>query len=391
MRMNWQEKMSPIVKAVPPSGIRKFFDLAATMEGVISLGVGEPDFAAPQVVIDACIESLKRKETSYTGNAGLLELRTEIAALFHNKYGVDYDPASEIIITVGVSEAIDIAMRTILNPGDEVLIPDPAYVAYPAAVSFAGGTPVLVPTYMENDFRLTVEALEEKVTPKTKALLIGFPNNPTGTVMDRESLEKIAAFVKKHDLIVVSDEIYCELTYLGEHTCFSSLPGMRERTIVLNGFSKAHAMTGMRLGYTCAPKEVSAMMLKVHQYAILCANTTAQHGAITALRECDADVAAMKAEYNERRKVIYQAFLDMGLKVFEPKGAFYIFPDISSTGMDSDTFAEQLLREEKVAVVPGSAFGEQGRHNIRCSYATGMADLKEALRRIAAFVERHRA
>ncbi len=388
--MNWNDKISPIVAAVPPSGIRKFFDVASTMEGVISLGVGEPDFSAPPAIIDTCVKSLEDGLTSYTGNAGLPELRKEIAKLFVEKYGVEYDPMKEIIITVGVSEAIDITMRTILNPGDEVLIPDPAYVAYPASVSFAGGKPVLVPTYMENDFRLTVEALEEKVTDKTKALFIGFPNNPTGTVMDRESLEKIAEFVEKHDLIVVSDEIYCELTYEGEHTCFASLPGMRERTVVLNGFSKAHAMTGLRIGYTCAPKEVSEMMLKVHQYAILCASTTGQYGAITALRECDDDVARMKAEYDARRKVIYEALKDMGLEVFEPKGAFYIFPDISSVGMDDETFAHTLLMEEKVAVVPGSAFGEQGHNHIRCSYATGMDDLKEALRRIAAFIERHR-
>lgn len=388
--MNWQDKFAPNVVAVPPSGIRKFFDLASTMEGVISLGVGEPDFTAPKQVIDACVASLQAGQTSYTGNAGLLELRKEIADLFERKYHVSYHPENEIIVTVGVSEAIDMVMRTILRPGEEVLIPDPAYVAYPACVSFAGGVPVAVPTYMEDDFRLTPEAIEAKITDKTKALLIGFPNNPTGTVMDRASLEKIAAVAEKHDLIVISDEIYGELTYEGEHTCFASLPGMRERTIVLNGFSKAHAMTGLRLGYACAPKELSEMMLKIHQYVIMCASATSQYGAIAALRECDAEVAAMKAEYDERRQVIYQAFKEMGLAVFEPKGAFYIFPDISSVGMDADTFAERLLQEEKVAVVPGSAFGQQGRHHIRCSYATGMDDLQEALRRIAAFVKRHR-
>ncbi|MCI5837104.1 MAG: aminotransferase class I/II-fold pyridoxal phosphate-dependent enzyme [Veillonellaceae bacterium] len=389
--MQWQEKAAPQIVAVKPSGIRKFFDLASTMENVISLGVGEPDFSAPPAVIRACVASLEAGNTSYTGNAGLPELRQEIAALFAASYGVEYDPQTEIIVTCGVSEAIDMVLRTILCPGDEVLIPDPAYVAYPAEVQMAGGVPVAVPTYARDDFRLTAAALEEKVTAKTKALLIGFPNNPTGAVMTREDLLEIAEFAAKHDLIVISDEIYCELTYSGEHTCFASLPGMRERTIVLNGFSKAHAMTGLRIGYTCAPKELTQIMFKVHQYAILCANVTGQYGALAALRECDADVAAMKAEYDARRQVIYRAFQDMGLAVFEPKGAFYIFPDITSTGLDDETFAERLLTEEHVAVVPGSAFGEQGRGHIRCSYATGMDDLKEALRRIAAFVERARA
>lgn len=389
--MQWQDRVAPQIAELKPSGIRKFFDLASTMENVISLGVGEPDFSAPPAVVRACVASLEAGKTSYTGNAGLPELRQEIAKLFATHYGVEYDPLSEIIVTCGVSEAIDMVMRTILRPGDEVLIPDPAYVAYPAEVQMAGGVPVPVPTYAADDFRLTAAALEEKVTPQTKALLIGFPNNPTGAVMPREDLLEIAAFAEKHDLIVVSDEIYCELTYSGEHTCFAALPGMRERTIVLNGFSKAHALTGLRIGYTCAPKELTQVMFKVHQYAILCANVTGQYGALTALRECAADVAAMKAEYDARRKVIYQAFQDMGLAVFEPQGAFYIFPDITSTGLDDETFAERLLMEEHVAVVPGSAFGEQGRGHIRCSYATGMDDLKEALRRIAGFVERARA
>ncbi len=389
--MNWQEKIAPAVATLPPSGIRKFFDLAATMEGVISLGVGEPDFSAPQRVIETCVRSLEDGRTSYTANAGLAELRQEIAAMLQRKYGAVYDWQSEIIITVGVSEAIDLAMRAILTPGDEVLIPDPAYVAYPAAVTLAGGTPVLVPTYFKDDFRLTVAALERVVTPRTKALLIGFPNNPTGTIMGREELLAVAEFAKAHDLIVISDEIYGELTYTGTHTSMAALPGMKERTILLNGFSKAHAMTGLRVGYFCAPAEVAAMMNKIHQYAILCAGVTGQYGAITALRECDADVEAMKAEYNRRRQYIYRAMCDMGLPVFEPQGAFYIFPDIRVTGLDDTAFAEQLLQEEKVAVVPGSAFGEQGRGHVRCSYATGMEQLQEALRRMAAFVARHRA
>ena len=390
MYMNWENKISANVKAVPPSGIRKFFELAKTMEGVISLGVGEPDFSAPDKVIEACIDSLKRKETSYTSNRGLQELREEIAALFRTKYGVSYDADTEIIVTVGVSEAIDIVMRTILNPGDEVLIPDPAYVAYPACVKFAGGEPVLVPTWLKDDFRLTTEEMEKKLTPRTKAILIGYPNNPTGTVMDRESLLKIAEFAEKHDLIVVSDEIYCELTYEGKHTCFASLPGMQERTIVMNGFSKAHAMTGLRLGYTCAPKALTDSMFKVHQYAILCAPVTSQYGGIAALKYCDDDVAAMYKEYNERRGIIYNGLKEIGLPVFEPKGAFYIFPDITCTGMSDTEFSEQLLKEEKVAVVPGSCFGTQGNGHVRISYAASKDDIRKALVHIGAFVKRHR-
>ena len=388
--MNWDDKISASVRAVPPSGIRKFFDLANTMEGVISLGVGEPDFSAPDRVIEACIKSLKEKKTSYTSNLGLPELRQEIAKLFKNHYDVEYDPNHEIIVTVGVSEAIDIVMRSILNPGDEVLIPDPAYVAYPACVKFTGGVPVYVPTWLKDDFRLTVDELEKKVTSRTKALLIGYPNNPTGTVMDRESLLKIADFAEKHDLIVISDEIYCELTYEGRHTCFASLPGMRERTIVLNGFSKAHAMTGLRVGYSCAPREITDMMFKVHQYAILCASVTSQYGAIAALKYCDSDVEAMYHEYDARRRMIYEGLQKIGLSVFEPKGAFYIFPDITCTGMNDEEFSEALLNEEKVGVVPGSCFGMQGRGHVRMSYATSRENIAEALRRMERFVARHR-
>lgn len=388
--MNWDSKIAATVKSVPPSGIRKFFDLASTMEGVISLGVGEPDYAAPDKVIDACIESLKNKETSYTSNLGLMKLREEIAALFHRRYHVDYNPANEIIVTVGVSEAISIAMTALLNPGDEVLIPDPAYVAYPACVRFAGGVPVLVPTWEKDDFKLTVEELEKKVTPKTKVLLIGYPNNPTGTVMDRASLEAVAEFAKAHDLIVISDEIYCDLTYEGEHTCVASLPGMKERTIVLNGFSKSYAMTGLRVGYLCAPKEAVDSIYKVHQYAILCASATSQYGAIAALQSCDEDVHAMYEEYAARRLMVYEGLKKIGLSVFEPKGAFYIFPDITCTGMNDEEFSEQLLKEEKVGVVPGSCFGEQGRGHVRISYAASRENLAEALVRIGRFVERHR-
>ena len=388
--MNWDEKFASNIKEVPFSGIRKFFDLASTMKDVISLGVGEPDYSAPDKVIDACIESLKRKETSYTSNWGLLELREEIAKLFHNRYHVDYDPKDEIMVTVGVSEAIGIIMTTLLNPGDEVLIPDPAYLAYPACVSIAGGKPVLVPTYEKDEFKLTVEELEKKVTPRTKAILIGYPNNPTGTVMDRDSLMKLAAFAEKHDLIVISDEIYCDLTYEGTHTCFASLPGMRERTLTMNGFSKSYAMTGLRIGYVCGPREALEEIYKVHQYEILCASTTSQYGAIAALRYCDDDVKAMYNEYTARREMVYDGLVKMGLPVFKPKGAFYIFPDISSTGMDDEEFADRLLTEAKVGVVPGTCFGPQGRNHVRISYAASRENLAEALKRMGEFVEKYR-
>ena len=388
--MDWNSKFAADVKSVSFSGIRKFFDLASTMKDVVSLGVGEPDYAAPDKVIDACIASLKRKETSYTSNWGILELRQEIAKLFKKRYDLDYDPADEVMVTVGVSEAIGIIMTTFLNPGDEVLIPDPAYLAYPACVSIAHGKPVLVPTYAENEFKLTVDELEKKVTPKTKALLIGYPNNPTGTVMDKKSLEDIAAFAKKHDLIVISDEIYCDLTYEGQHTCFASLPGMRERTLVMNGFSKSYAMTGMRIGYICAPREALEEIYKVHQYEILCASTTSQYGALEALRSCDDDVKAMYDEYAARREMIYQGLIDMGLPVFKPKGAFYIFPDISCTGMDDETFCDRLLKEERVGVVPGTCFGPQGKNHIRISYAASRENIAEALKRMGRFVEKYR-
>lgn len=388
--MDWNAKIAEDVKVVPPSGIRKFFDLANTMEGVISLGVGEPDYAAPDKVIAACIESLKEKKTSYTSNLGLPELRKDIAKLFSERYHVEYDPASEIVVTVGVSEAISIAMSALLNPGDEVLIPDPAYVAYPACVHFAGGTPVLVPTWEKDDFKLTVEELEKKVTPKTKILLIGYPNNPTGTVMTHDELAKIAEFAEKHDLIVISDEIYCDLTYEGTHTCFAALPGMKERTIVLNGFSKSYAMTGLRIGYMCAPKEAVTSIFKVHQYAILCASSTSQYGAIAALEQCEDDVKAMYDEYAARRVIVYEGLKSIGLPVFEPKGAFYIFPDITSTGMSDEEFSEQLLKEEKVGVVPGSCFGPQGKGHIRISYAASREHIEEALNRIGRFVKRHK-
>lgn len=388
--MDWNTKFADDVKGVSFSGIRKFFDLASTMEDVISLGVGEPDYAAPDKVIAASIESLKRKETSYTSNWGILELRQEIAKLFDKRYGLTYNPKNEVLVTVGVSEAIGLVMTTFLNPGDEVLIPDPAYLAYPACVSIAHGKPVLVPTSADNEFKLTVDELEKKVTPRTKALLIGYPNNPTGTIMDRDSLEKVAAFAEKHDLIVIADEIYCDLTYEGTHTCFASLPRMRERTIVMNGFSKSYAMTGMRIGYICAPAEALEEIYKVHQYEILCASTTSQYGALEALRACDDDVKAMFEEYAKRREMIYQGLVDMGLSVFKPKGAFYIFPDISCTGMDDEEFCDRLLQEERVGVVPGTCFGPRGKNHIRISYAASRENIAEALKRMARFVAKYK-
>ena len=389
--MNWNDKTAANVRAIKPSGIRKFFDIAAQVEGVLSLSIGEPDFAAPDKVIDAMKASLDAKETSYTGNSGMMELRETISETFEKRYGVKYDPKDEILVTVGVYEGLAMALLAMTEPGDEVLIPDPAYVAEPAAVELAGGKAVFVPTYPEDDFKLSVAALEKVVTPKTKALVIGYPNNPTGTVMTAEELMPIAEFVKKHDLIVMADEIYCELMYGdAKFTTFAKLPDMRERTIVFNGFSKAHAMTGMRLGYICAPRDGLAPILKLHQYAIMCANTTAQFGGITALKDCDEEVEAMRQEYDRRRQVIYKGLRDIGLPVFEPKGAFYIFPDIRCTGMTSAEFCEKLVQEEKVAVVPGTAFGEQGEGFVRISYATSMETIEEALKRMGRFVEKYR-
>lgn len=388
--MSWEEKTANNVKEMKPSGIRKFFDIAAQVKGVLSLSIGEPDFAAPDKILQAMTQSLQRKETSYTANAGILELRQEVSRYVAKHYGLTYAPEDEILITVGVSEGLAMALLAYTEPGDEVIIPDPAYVAYPASVELAGGKPVFVPTYPEDDFKLTVAALERVVTPKTKILVIGYPNNPTGTVMTKDELLSIAEFAKKHDLIVMTDEIYCELMYGdAKFTSFATLPDMRERTIVFNGFSKAWAMTGMRLGYVCAPRDGLAPILKLHQYAIMCANTQAQVGGITALRECDAEVEEMRQEYDRRRTVIYRGLKEMGLPVFEPKGAFYIFPDIRATGMTSAEFCEKLVQEEKVAVVPGSAFGENGEGFVRISYAASMEMIEEALRRMARFVKKY--
>lgn len=385
--MNWQERISPTVKAIPPSGIRRFFDIVSEMEDVVSLGVGEPDFITPWHIRDSCVDGLHRGYTSYTSNLGLLELREEIARLKQDEFGVTYDPRNEILVTVGVSEALDIAMRALLSPGDEVLIPEPCYVSYKACVTLAGGTAVTVPTTLENEFRITVEQLEEYVTPRTKILVIGYPNNPTGAIMPRSELEKIAQFAEKYDLIVISDEIYGKLTYDGEHTCFSSLPGMKDRTILLDGFSKAYAMTGWRIGYAMANPECIAAMTKIHQYTMLCAPITAQVAAIEALRRGEKAVQHMVGEYNYRRRIMIDGLKSAGLQCFEPKGAFYIFPSVKETGLTSLEFAEKLLKAERVALVPGDAFGTCGEGFVRCSYATSTDNLNRALERIGRFVK----
>ena len=388
---DWQERLSPGVNAIAPSGIRKFFDIAAQMEDVISLGVGEPDFVTPWSIRESCVYGLEQGYTSYTANRGMPELRQEIAALYQRRYDTSYDWDTDILVTVGVSEALDIAMRAILAPGDEVLIPEPCYVSYQACTILAGGVPVAVPAKPENDFRITASELEEHVTAKTKVLLIGYPNNPTGAIMTRKDLLAVADFAEKHDLIVISDEIYGDLTYgEEEHICFSSLPGMQERTILLNGFSKAYAMTGWRIGYAMGNKAIIAAMTKIHQYTMLCAPITAQEAAVEALRHGEKYMKKMVAEYDRRGRLIYDGFIKMGLECFEPKGAFYIFPSIRSTGYTSDEFAEALLQAEHVALVPGSAFGACGEGHVRCSYATSIDKISEALNRIENFLRNHR-
>lgn len=388
---NWADRLSPGVNAIAPSGIRKFFDIAAQMEDVISLGVGEPDFVTPWSIRESCVYGLEQGYTSYTANRGLPELRQEICNHFHDCYQTDYDAATDVLVTVGVSEALDIAMRAILAPGDEVLIPEPCYVSYQACTILAGGVPVAVPAKIENEFRITPAELEEHVTERTKVLLIGYPNNPTGAIMTRKDLLAIADFAEKHDLIVISDEIYGDLTYGGEeHVCFASLPRMQERTILLNGFSKAYAMTGWRIGYALGNPTIIAAMTKIHQYTMLCAPITAQIAAVEALRHGEKYMKKMVSEYDRRRRLIYDGFIKMGLECFEPKGAFYIFPNISSTGYTSDEFAEELLKAEHVALVPGSAFGACGEGHVRCSYATSIDKISEALNRIDNFLKHHK-
>ncbi len=385
---NWEDRISPAIKAVPPSGIRRFFDIAAEMDDVISLGVGEPDFVTPWSIRESCVYGLEQGYTSYTANRGLLELRQEICNLQKRSNNLDYDAKTDCLVTVGVSEALDIALRAILSPGDEVLIPEPCYVSYTACTTMAGGVPVPVPTKIENDFRVTPVDLEPHVTEKTRAILIGYPNNPTGTILTRKEMEDLADFAVKHDLIVMSDEIYGDLTYGGEkHICFASLPGMQERTILFNGFSKAYAMTGWRIGYALANKAIVSAMTKIHQYTMLCAPITAQIAAVEALRHGEKYMKKMVSEYDKRRRLIYEGLQKAGLSCFEPKGAFYIFPDIRSTGLTSEEFAEKLLMKEHVALVPGSAFGACGEGYVRCSYATSVANISEAIARIDHFVQ----
>ena len=387
---DWNKILSPTVQNVAPSGIRKFFDIAAEMDDVISLGVGEPDFVTPWTIRESCVYGLEQGYTAYTANRGMPELREEIAKLKKTQAGIDYDPKTDILVTVGVSEALDLAMRALLAPGDEVLIPEPCYVSYKACTALAGGVPVPVPTRIENEFRITPDDLEAHLSPKTKVLLIGYPNNPTGAVMSRKELLAIAQFAEAHDLIVISDEIYGDLTYGAEpHVVFSSLPGMKDRTILLDGFSKSYAMTGWRIGYALGAPEIIAAMTKIHQYTMLCAPVTAQIAAIEALRRGEKYMKKMAAEYDRRRGFIYRGLTEIGLQCFEPKGAFYIFPDIRVTGLSSEQFAEDLLRTEHVALVPGSAFGECGEGYVRCSYATALDKIDEALARIGNFVKKH--
>lgn len=386
--IDWQKRISPVVQAIPPSGIRRFFDIAAEMEDVISLGVGEPDFVTPWSIRESCVYGLEQGYTSYTANRGLLELREEICALQKRNFNIDYDPKTNVLVTVGVSEALDIAMRAILTPGDEILIPEPCYVSYKACASLAGAVPVAVPAKIENNFSITPADLDAHVTHKTKALLIGYPNNPTGAILTKEQLMDIANFAQEHDLIVISDEIYGDLTYGGErHVCFAGLPGMKDRTILLNGFSKAYAMTGWRIGYAMSNPAIISAMTKIHQYTMLCAPITAQIAAVEALRHGEKYMKKMVSEYDKRRRLIYDGLTNAGLKCFEPKGAFYIFPDITSTGLTSEEFAEQLLMKEHVALVPGTAFGQCGEGYVRCSYATSVTKISEAIARIEHFVQ----
>lgn len=386
--MIWQDYLSNTVQATKHSGIRRFFDIASTMDDVISLGIGEPDFVTPWSIRESCVYGLERGYTSYTSNKGMFELRHAITHMYEKKFNVKYNPETDAIVTVGVSEAVDLAMRAVINPGDEVLIPEPCYVSYAACATLAGGKAVTVPTSFANEFKVTPEDLEKYVTNKTKVLLIGYPNNPTGTVLEKNELLALADFAKKHDLIIMSDEIYGDLTYGDkEHVCFSSLPDMQERTILLNGFSKAYAMTGWRLGYALAPEPVIDAMNKIHQYSMICAPITAQIAGLEAIRNGEKHMKKMVAEYDRRRRLIYEGFTSMGLKCFEPKGAFYIFPNISSTGLTSEEFAEQLLMRQHVAVIPGTAFGKCGEGFIRASYATSVDNISAALARIKNFVE----
>ncbi|MBQ1278975.1 MAG: aminotransferase class I/II-fold pyridoxal phosphate-dependent enzyme [Clostridia bacterium] len=386
--INYSEVLNPTVSQIKPSGIRKFFDIAATMDDVISLGVGEPDFQTPWLVRKAGIASLERGKTKYTSNKGLEPLCSEISKYTKRKYNVEYDPQNEILVTVGGSEAIDVAIRALVCPGDEVIIPQPSYVCYEPMAAIAGAVPVIIETRAQDDFKLTPELLRAAITPRTKALILPYPCNPTGAIMERDDLLAIAEVLRDTNIIVISDEIYSELTFGGErHVSIASIDGMRERTILVNGFSKAFSMTGWRLGFACGPKEIMSQLIKIHQFAIMCAPTTSQYAAVEALRSCDDAVADMVKEYDRRRRLMVSGFNKLGLTCREPKGAFYAFPSISSTGLSSDEFCEKLLKSKKVAVVPGTAFGKGGEGFVRASYCYSAEHIIEALRRIGEFIE----
>jgi aminotransferase len=384
-----RDYVSKKIQAVPPSGIRRFFEIAATMKDVISLGIGEPDFVTPDPILRAGISSLRSGDTHYTSNSGTIELREAIAENIRSLYGVSYDPEEEILVTVGASEAIYLALMALIDPGDEVIVPEPSFVAYTAEVFFAGGVAVTVPTYVKNLFQVTAEEIERAVTPRTKAILIGYPNNPTGAVMTRESLLRLGEVARKHDLVIISDEIYARLVYDLEHVCVPSLPGLRERTILVNGFSKGYAMTGWRLGYAAAPKEILAAMRKIHQYTIMSAPTVAQTAGLEAIRHGERYVREMVQEYDRRRKLLVSGLNTLGLDCFEPEGAFYAFPSVAKTGMDDEQFSEALLCEEQVAVVPGSAFGPSGKGFVRMCYATAYEKIEQALEHMERFMKRH--
>ena len=386
----YKSPLSSRVKNLSPSGIRKFFDIIASMDDVVSLGVGEPDFVTPWSIRESAIYALEKGFTMYTSNYGLLELRQEISGYLNRRYGLSYDPADQVLVTVGVSEGLDLAMRAILDPGDEVIIPEPTYVSYVPCVTLAGGVPVTVPTDMENSFRVKPEDIESRITPRTKAILLGYPNNPTGAVMPRSDLERIAEIAQRHDLLVIFDEVYERLVYGVEHTCFASLPQMAQRTIHLGGFSKSYAMTGWRIGYACSNPEIIEAMMKVHQYTMLCAPILGQMAAIEAIRSADASVEDMREEYDIRRHMMVRGLNDIGLSCVEPQGAFYTFPSIKSLNMPSEEFAKRLLVEGKVAVVPGSAFGPSGEGHVRCCYAVSTDEIEEALDRMEHFVKKVR-
>lgn len=382
-----EHKLSPIASSIPPSGIRKFFDIVTEMKDAISLGVGEPDFDTPWHIREEGIYSLEKGKTYYTSNAGLVELREEICNYYERKFDLAYDYATEALVTVGGSEGIDLALRTMLLPGEEVLIPEPSFVSYKPCTVLAGGVAVPIPLKVENEFRLTAEEIEEYVTDKTKAIIIPFPNNPTGAIMTREDLEAIAKVILKYDLYVLSDEIYAEITYGSKHVSIASLEGMRERTVIINGYSKAYAMTGWRMGYALGPVEILSVMTRIHQYAIMCTPTTSQYAALEATRHGDEDIKTMKVAYNQRRRFLVERLNSMGLPCFEPLGAFYVFPSIEKTGMTSMEFANALLKEQKVAVVPGTAFGDCGEGFLRVSYAYSIENLRIAMDRIEVFMK----